>query len=85
MTEIFAVSISGHDKNKLYVIVGKDDRWVYLADGIRKTAEHPKKKNVKHIQFIKNEPEEIRTVLKSSDTLSDLNIKRAIKLYLNAE
>ena len=59
MTEIFAVSTSGHDKNKLYVIVGKD--------------------------VIKNVPEEIRIVLKSSDTLSDLNIKRAIKLYLNAE
>lgn len=53
MTGIFAVSTSGHDKNKLYVIVGGDDKVVYLADGIRKTAENPKKKNIKHIQVIK--------------------------------
>ena len=84
MTGIFAVSTSGHDKNKLYVIVGSDDKSVYLADGISKTAQNPKKKNVKHIQVIKNVPEEIRAVLQSSDTLNDLNIKRAIKLYLNA-
>ena len=85
MTGLFAVSTSGHDKNKLYVIVGEDEKSVYLADGITKTAQNPKKKNVKHIQVIYKIPEEIQTVLKSSDTLCDLNIKRAIKLYLSAK
>ncbi|MCI9296340.1 MAG: hypothetical protein HFI10_02765 [Lachnospiraceae bacterium] len=48
-----AVSLAGHDKNEIYVIVGEEKEYVYLADGRGKTCEHPKKKNRKHIRIIK--------------------------------
>lgn len=48
-----AVSLAGHDRNKIYLIVGEEEEYVYLADGKIKTCEHPKKKNKKHIQIIK--------------------------------
>lgn len=75
-----AISKAGHDKGKLYVIVAREEDFVYLSDGYLKTPDRPKKKRRKHIQpvntFVKEEllrklaeggkvyPEEIRYALK---------------------
>ena len=48
----FAVSLMGHDKDTLYVIVKEDSKYVYLSDGRCRSAETPKKKSRKHIQII---------------------------------
>jgi len=48
-----AVSLAGHDRDKIYLIVGEEKEYVYLADGRGRTCEHPKKKNKKHIQVVK--------------------------------
>ena len=53
MTGKLAISKSGHDKDHLYVIVKEDADFVYLADGVLKLVDNPKKKNKKHIQIIK--------------------------------
>ena len=53
MLGCMAVSLAGHDRNKIYVIVGEEEEYVYLADGRGKTCRNPKKKNRKHIQIIK--------------------------------
>ncbi|MCC8028910.1 MAG: KOW domain-containing RNA-binding protein [Lachnospiraceae bacterium] len=76
-----ARSKAGHDKGQYYVILREDGDSVYLADGISRTVENPKRKNQKHIQVIRNIPEEV-SVLLSGDTPGDLEIKRALKLYI---
>ena len=48
----FATSKAGHDKDRLYMIVGEEEEWVYLCDGRLRGVEHPKKKKKKHIQII---------------------------------
>lgn len=48
-----AISLAGHDRNRIYLIVGEDKEYVYLADGKVRTCKNPKKKNRKHIQIIK--------------------------------
>ena len=53
MTGCMALSLAGHDRNKIYLIVREEKEYVYLADGKERTCEHPKKKNKKHIQIIK--------------------------------
>ena len=47
-----ATSKAGHDKDRLYLIVGEEEECVYLCDGRLRGVEHPKKKKKKHIQFI---------------------------------
>lgn len=47
-----ATSKAGHDKDRLYMIVGEEGDWVYLCDGRLRGVEHPKKKKKKHIQII---------------------------------
>ncbi len=82
MTGKLAISKSGHDKDHLYVIVKEDENVVYLADGILKTVDNPKKKNKKHIQIIKQIPEEIASHI-NKEAFLDLEVKRAIKLFKN--
>ncbi|MCC8081878.1 MAG: KOW domain-containing RNA-binding protein [Lachnospiraceae bacterium] len=77
-----AMSKSGHDKGKYYVILKEDGDSVYLADGICRTLQKPKRKNQKHIQVIRNIPEDVSELL-SRKTPGDLEIKRALKLYVN--
>lgn len=47
-----ATSKAGHDKDRLYMIVGEGGECVYLCDGRLRGVEHPKKKKKKHIQII---------------------------------
>lgn len=75
----FAKSLSGHDRNQIYLIKEKDEKYVYLVNGTTKTLADSKKKSVKHIQLIKHIPTEVQEVL--SGRVTDLEIKRAVKLY----
>ena len=75
----FARSKSGHDKNQIYLIKEKDEKFVYLVNGTTRTLDMPKKKNAKHNQIIKNLPIEVTEILE--ENLSDLTVKRAIKQY----
>ena len=48
MTGMFAISLAGHDKGRMYVIIKDDGEYVYLADGNIRPFERPKKKKRKH-------------------------------------
>lgn len=75
----FAKSLSGHDTNQIYLIASSDNKFVYLVNGTTKTLNDPKKKSKKHIQIIKNLPQEVTECLLQEVT--DITIKRAIKMY----
>ena len=47
-----ATSKAGHDKDRLYMIVGEEGECVYLCDGGLRGVAHTKKKKKKHIQII---------------------------------
>ena len=77
-----AISKAGHDKDEIYVVVGADDKYVYLCDGRLKPLGSPKKKSKKHIQIIKNGIDrELEQCLKDGSTVYDEQIKRAIKEF----
>ena len=44
MLGMLAISLAGHDKNKIYIIIEQDDEYVYLSDGILRTGKNLKKK-----------------------------------------
>lgn len=80
----FATSRAGHDKNKLYVIIGEEEGYVYLCDGRLKTVENPKKKLLKHIQVInRTVDQELLARLENKEKVFDEQIKYAIKQYNN--
>ena len=75
----FAKSNAGHDKDQIYVIIKEDPEYVYLMDGKIKTVDKPKKKKKKHIQIILKEDETVSRKLKENETLTNEEIKAAIK------
>ncbi len=54
-TGYFAVSLCGHDKGSLYMIISTDGDKVGLCDGVRRLCSNPKYKKKKHIQMIRSE------------------------------
>lgn len=85
MTEKLAVSRSGHDKGRTFVVVEENEEYVWLADGVLRLLEKPKKKNKKHIQIINHLPEAVEHILNGNVPIGNLEIKRAIKLYCKQE
>ncbi len=45
-------SVQGRDKGELYVICGIDGNTLLLADGVKRTLQSPKRKNVKHVVLL---------------------------------
>ena len=72
----FAKSMSGHDRNQYYLIIKKEDEFVYLVNGTTKPLTKPKKKNRKHIQIIKHKSDEITGLFDGDPT--DITIRKAI-------
>lgn len=70
---MLARSLAGHDKGHVYMIMDADDAYVYLADGVIRTIQNPKKKKKKHVQMICR-----RYDLSEID---DVKIKRVLTLF----
>lgn len=68
------VSLCGHDKGKLYVVVGKSEEKLLLCDGKNKKLASPKVKNEKHL---KDTGREIN--LSSYNPLYDAHILKELK------
>ncbi len=75
----FAKSLSGHDRNQIYLIVKDEEQSVWVANGTTKPLAAPKRKNRRHIQRIAKLPAEVTEVLAGEWT--DVSVKRAIKVY----
>ena len=58
MTLLMGRSLAGHDKGQVYVILREEGQNYILANGTNRSVLSPKRKNQKHIQLIKNFPEE---------------------------
>ncbi len=78
-TGMFARSLAGHDKGRLYVVLERTGDSLLLADGKIRTVDRPKKKKRRHLQ-----PDfEISAVLAErfgqQQSLRDEDIRKAIK------
>lgn len=82
-----ATSKAGHDKDRLYMIVGEEGECVYLCDGRLRGVEHPKKKKKKHIQIIHSSAQDtliqiIKLNLPGERDEIDRQIRKTLEDYL---
>lgn len=47
-----AESLAGRDKGEIFCVIECTEKAVLLADGKRRTLEHPKRKNLRHVKFL---------------------------------
>lgn len=81
-------SKAGHDKDRLYMIVGEEGECVYLCDGRLRGVEHPKKKKKKHIQIIHSSAQDtliqiIKQNLPGERDEIDRQIRKTLEDYLS--
>jgi hypothetical protein len=78
-------STAGHDKGKLYVVIGQQESQVVLCDGYLKPLAKPKRKNIKHVRlsggFL---GESFIHRLEVGDRITDEEIKHALKVITEA-
>ena len=83
-----ATSKAGHDKDRLYMIVGEEGECVYMCDGRLRGVEHPKKKKKKHIQIIHSSAQDtliqiIKHNLPGERDEIDRQIRKTLEDYLS--
>ena len=52
-TACLVKSLAGHDKNEFYIIIRVQGEYAYLSDGRKHPLDRPKRKNIKHLQPLK--------------------------------
>ena len=70
----FAKSMSGHDRNQYYLIIKKEDEFVYLVNGTTKPLTKPKKKNRKHNQKSNKNNRKAAEQLNKEDYMSKADV-----------
>ena len=67
---------AGREKNSWMVVLHRDEKYLYLADGKERKLEKPKKKNIKHISITAD-----RIDLKE---ISNKKLKSVLREYADA-
>ena len=76
---MFARSLAGHDKGRLYIVLEAEEESVILADGKRRTLANPKKKKRKHVQPDFSKAELLEELRRKGRTVRDEDIRIALK------
>ena len=89
MTEIkisvgdIVLSTKGRDKDQYFLVVDKQDKIVYLADGKYRKVTALKKKNVKHLKSVKIAVfTDIANQIKNGKSVGNQRLNRLIKSEL---
>lgn len=78
-----AVSLAGHDKGSIFLVIREDGDVIWLADGISRLYQSPKRKKRKHVQLVLNggmDSSELEDLFQNPAD-ADTKIKHCIKLY----
>lgn len=83
MSGMLAISLAGHDKGKVYVIINEVGEYIYLCDGKNRPLDKLKQKNKKHVQVIKNilDLEVVKQKI-LQNKITNENIKYIIKQHM---
>ena len=86
-TADLVVSVSGRDKNRIFMVTEIiDSNYVLIADGMLRKLEKPKKKKIKHLEkseLVLNE----RLLQKISEgkKITNAELRKALRLLMDAE
>jgi len=75
------ISRNGRDKDKLFIIIGKDDDYSLLVDGKGRKLEKPKRKKNKHIKPEGIIDARLAKKLISGEKVTNNEVRRALAEY----
>lgn len=78
-------SLRGRDAGRFAVVIRiEGDRFVWIADGDRRTFDRPKKKNRIHLEPFDYISPEVRRSLEETGRVTNGKLRHAIKTFLDA-
>lgn len=69
--------LAGKERDQYYLIIGQDERYVYLADGRHRRLQKPKRKNPKHVRYA--------GIQWNPDSLTDKALRQKLSLLKKGE
>ena len=76
---MLARSLAGHDKGKVFAVLGEEGEYLLIADGKGRTVLSPKRKKRKHVQLIVHLPGEAGAI--AAEAQQDADIRKLLKAY----
>ncbi len=75
------VSRAGRDKGKIFFVLEEDGTFAYLANGKERKIETPKKKKLKHLQFVSESDCRAAEKLRSGEKLTNSELRKALASF----
>lgn len=77
-TASIVVSTAGRDRGSLFFVLATEDNYALLADGKTRRIGQPKRKKLKHLQFVAESKSRVAEKLRAGDKVLDSEIRRAL-------
>lgn len=78
-------SLAGRDKDDYFVVMDIADNKVFLADGKTRTAEHPKRKNCKHVRKAARIDSLVVSKIHSGDKVLNSELRRMLAEFRQSQ
>jgi len=75
------ISLNGRDEGKRFLVIGKEDEYLLLADGSSRKIEKPKRKKNKHLKLEGKADERIASKLIECDKITNSDVRRAMAQF----
>lgn len=75
-------SKAGRDNGKLFIVLQTENEFAYIADGVLRNSDRPKKKKLKHLQPTNYCSQPIKDKLLSNGFVTNSELRNALAEYL---
>ena len=74
-------SEAGRDKDGLFLVLGRQGEYCFIANGRGRKAENPKKKKLKHLRSAGETISSLKSKIESGETPTNSEIRKGIKEF----
>ncbi len=69
---------AGRESGQYFIVVDRSPGYILAADGRKRTVQHPKRKNIRHVQYIQAKPTVLEAACMENRPFRDEEIRAAI-------
>lgn len=75
----------GRDSGKYAVVIGVEDRFVYIVDGDKRKFDRPKKKNLLHVQLMDEVAPEVADSMRETGRVTNGKLRFVLNRFMNQQ
>ena len=79
------LSLAGHDRGKLFLVIGEDGARLLLADGRGRKLDTPKRKSAKHLRSVGTSAHPAIQRLQRGEPVTDKQLRCALAAFRESE